>query len=88
MASVASDSAVAAIALKRNDILNTPKLGHVKMTVPWVRHLRRSPEVRSLNFFQGMPLVSAARRVSLWNFEEFDAAPSAAVDNALPNIPV
>jgi hypothetical protein len=44
--------------------------------------------VRSLNFFQGMPLVSAARRVSLWNFEEFDAAPSAAVDNALPNIPV
>jgi hypothetical protein len=88
MASVASDSAVAAIALKRNDILNTPKFGHVKMNVPWVRHLRRSPEVRSLNFFQGMPLVSAAHRVSLRNFEEFDAAPSAAVDNALPNIPV
>jgi hypothetical protein len=35
-----------------------------------------------------MPLVSAAHRVSLRNFEEFDAAPSAAVDNALPNIPV
>ena len=40
VASVASDSAAAAIALKRNDILNTPKLGHVKMNVPWVRHLR------------------------------------------------
>jgi hypothetical protein len=44
--------------------------------------------VRSLNFFQGMPLASAARCVSLQNFEEFDTAPSAAVDNALPNIPI
>jgi hypothetical protein len=35
-----------------------------------------------------MPLVSAARRVSLRNFEGFGAALSAAIDNALPNIPV
>src|SRR3954454_16906613 len=40
---------------------NTPKFGHVKMNVPWVRHLRRSPGVRSLNLFQGMPLVCTGR---------------------------
>src|SRR6476659_5793045 len=59
VASIPSDSSDAAIALKRNDILNTPKFGHAKMNVPWVRHLRRLSGVRSLNFFQGMPLVSA-----------------------------
>ena len=74
MASVASDSAVAATALKRNDILNTPKFGHVKMNAPWVRHLLRSPEVRSLNLFQGMPLVSAAFDDSPWKFEGFGAS--------------
>src|SRR5438270_11091617 len=34
VASVASDSAAAATAFKRNDILNTRKFGHVKMNVP------------------------------------------------------
>lgn len=39
------------------------------MNVPWVRHLRRSPGVRSLNFFQGMPFVSAVADVSFRDFE-------------------
>jgi len=46
------------------------------MNVPWVRHLRRSPGVRSLNFFQGMPLVSARGGVSSWDLEGFCASPS------------
>ncbi|WP_210161872.1 hypothetical protein, partial [Bradyrhizobium japonicum] len=47
------------------------KFGHVKMNAPWVRHLRRSPGVRSLNFFQGMPLVSAGGGLSTREFEDF-----------------
>src|SRR3954463_14153260 len=39
------------------------------MNVPWVRHLRRSPGVRSLNLFQGMPLVCTGCCVSLADLE-------------------
>jgi hypothetical protein len=87
MASVASDSAVAATAVKRNDILNTPKFGHVKINVPWMRPLRRTPGVRSLNFFQGMPHVLAARDDSTRIFAGFHASPSRRRGHSLPNIP-
>jgi hypothetical protein len=56
-----SDSAAAANVLRRLDILNTPKLT-IDDQGPWRRPLRRSLELRSLNFFHGMPQVSSRSR--------------------------
>ncbi|WP_431204409.1 hypothetical protein ACQ86E_04655 [Bradyrhizobium betae] len=57
------------------------------MNAPWVRHLRRSFGVRSLNFFQGMPLVSAGGDVSPHDFESLLASLLRDGSNAMAVIP-
>ncbi|MBR0715053.1 hypothetical protein [Bradyrhizobium liaoningense] len=59
---MAIDSAAAAIALKRTDILNTPEVEAEEIKPRWVRHLRRSLGVRSLNFSHGVLHVLATLR--------------------------